>query len=94
MFEGKVDTNALDSPWLDHLEGYFYIHNFSIVRKITFALQKSYSCVKHWQDSHYVQNFKNISIACEIEPTWGDFVDAYYPVGNYNNQYMRWTTLH
>jgi hypothetical protein len=30
-------------------------------------------------------------------PTWVDFVDAlkeqYYPVGNYDDQYMRWTTL-
>jgi hypothetical protein len=31
------------------------------------------------------------------EPTWDIFVDAikeqYYPVGNYEDQYMRWTTL-
>jgi hypothetical protein len=32
----------------------------------------------------------------EAEPTWDFFVDAikeqYYPVGNYEDQYMRWTT--
>jgi hypothetical protein len=32
-----------------------------------------------------------------VEPTWDFFVDAvkeqYYPVGNYDDQYMRWTTL-
>jgi hypothetical protein len=32
------------------------------------------------------------------EPTWDFFMDAvkeqYYPVGNYDDQYMRWTTLH
>jgi hypothetical protein len=32
------------------------------------------------------------------KPTWDFFVDAvkeqYYPVGNYEDQYMRWTTLH
>ena len=31
------------------------------------------------------------------DPTWYFFVDAvkeqYYPVGNYEDQYMRWTTL-
>jgi hypothetical protein len=31
------------------------------------------------------------------DPTWDFFVDAvkeqYYPVGNYEDQYMRWTTL-
>jgi hypothetical protein len=32
------------------------------------------------------------------EPTWGFFMDAvkeqYYPVGNYDAQNMRWTTVH
>jgi hypothetical protein len=32
-----------------------------------------------------------------VEPTWDFFVDAvkeqYYPIGNYEDQYMRWTTL-
>jgi hypothetical protein len=32
-----------------------------------------------------------------VDPTWDFFVDAvkeqYYPVGNYEDQYMRWTTL-
>jgi hypothetical protein len=33
----------------------------------------------------------------EAEPTWESFVDVvkeqYYPIGNYENQYMKWTTL-
>jgi hypothetical protein len=32
------------------------------------------------------------------EPTWAAFVDAlkeeFYPIGNYDDQYMRCTTLH
>jgi hypothetical protein len=32
-----------------------------------------------------------------VEPTWDFFVDAvkewYYPIGNYEDQYMRWTRL-
>jgi hypothetical protein len=34
----------------------------------------------------------------EVEPTCNFFMDAfkeqYYPMGNYGDQYMRWTTLH
>jgi hypothetical protein len=33
----------------------------------------------------------------EVKPTWDSFMDVvkeqYYLVGNYDNQYMRWTTL-
>ena len=33
-----------------------------------------------------------------VAPTWDSFWDAikeqYYPVGSYENQYTRWTTLH
>jgi hypothetical protein len=32
-----------------------------------------------------------------VEPTWDFFVDMvkkqYYPIGNYEDKYMRWTTL-
>jgi hypothetical protein len=34
----------------------------------------------------------------KAKPTWESFIDAikeqYYPVGNYEDQYMRWTTLY
>jgi hypothetical protein len=34
----------------------------------------------------------------EAEPTWEYFIDVvkeqYYPIGNYEDQYMRWTMLH
>ena len=33
----------------------------------------------------------------ETNPTWGSFVDAvkeqYYPMGNYDDQYTKWTIL-
>jgi hypothetical protein len=33
-----------------------------------------------------------------VDPTWEFFVDVvkeqYYPIGNYEDQYMTWTTLH
>ena len=40
VFEGQIDADALDK-WLNLLEGYFSIHNFSEKEKITFALLKA-----------------------------------------------------
>ena len=39
LFEGKIDADALDN-WLNVLEGYFSVDNFSNREKITFALLK------------------------------------------------------
>jgi hypothetical protein len=40
VFEGQIDADALDK-WLNLLEGYFSVHNFSDKEKITFALLKA-----------------------------------------------------
>jgi len=40
VFEGQIDANALDK-WLNLLEGYFFVHNFSDKEKITFTLLKA-----------------------------------------------------
>ena len=39
VFEGQIDANVVDK-WLNLLEGYFFIHDFSSREKITFALLK------------------------------------------------------
>jgi hypothetical protein len=39
IFEGRIDTNVVDK-WLNLLEGYFSIHNFSNRENITFAVLK------------------------------------------------------
>jgi hypothetical protein len=78
------------------LEGYFYVHNFSDRENITFALLKALPHVKHWWKTYW----EKISIedygVYGVEPTWDFFMDAikehYYTVGNYEDQYMRWTT--
>jgi hypothetical protein len=79
------------------LEGYFSIHNFSDREKITFALLKDLPHVKHWWETYSEQSFTEESGIYGVEPTWDFFVDAikeqYYPIGNYEDQYMRWTTL-
>ena len=96
VFEGQIDADALDK-WLNLLEGYFSVHNFSDKEKITFALLKALPHVKHWWETYWEQSSTEESGIYGAEPTWDFFVDAvkeqYYPVGNYEEQYMRWTTL-
>jgi hypothetical protein len=47
IFEGQIDANAIDK-WLNLLEGYFFVHNFSNREKITFVLLKVIPHVKDW----------------------------------------------
>ena len=47
LFEGKIDAYALDN-WLNVLEGYFSVHNFSNREKITFSLLKEVPHVQNW----------------------------------------------
>jgi hypothetical protein len=47
IFEGQIDEDAVDK-WLNLLEGYFSVHNFSNREKITFALLKAVPHVKDW----------------------------------------------
>jgi hypothetical protein len=96
VFEGQIDAEALEK-WLTLLEGYFSVHNFSNKEKITFALLKALPHVKHWWETYWEQSSTEESGIYGADPTWDFFVDAvkeqYYPVGNYEDQYMRWTTL-
>jgi hypothetical protein len=52
VFEGHIDADALDK-WLNLLEGYFFVHNFSDREKITFTLLKSLPHVKHWWENYW-----------------------------------------
>jgi hypothetical protein len=96
IFEGQIDADALEK-WLNLLEGYFSVHNFSDRENITFALLKALPHVKHWWETYWEKSSIEESGIYGVEPTWDFFVDVvkeqYYPVGNYEDQYMRWTTL-
>jgi hypothetical protein len=96
IFEGQIDADALEK-WLNLLEGYFFVHNFSNRENITFTLLKALPHVKHWWETYWEKISTEESGIYGVEPTWDFFVDAvkeqYYPVGNYDDQYMRWTTL-
>ena len=45
IFEGKIDADAVDK-WLNLLEGYFSVHEFSIREKIVFTLLKATPYIK------------------------------------------------
>jgi hypothetical protein len=96
IFEGQIDADALNK-WLNLLGGYFSVHNFFDREKIAFALFKAFPHVKHWWETYSEQSSTEESGKYGVEPTWDYFVDAvkeqYYPIGNYEDQYMRWTTL-
>jgi hypothetical protein len=47
IFEGQIDADVVDK-WLNLLEGYFFVHNFSNREKITFSLLKFVPHVKDW----------------------------------------------
>jgi hypothetical protein len=96
VFEGQIDVDALEK-WLNLLEGYFSVHNFFDRENITFTLLKALPHVKHWWETYCEKISTEESGMFEAEPTWESFIDVvkeqYYPVGNYEDQYMRWTTL-
>jgi uncharacterized protein YfeS len=65
--------------------------------KITFTLLKSLPHVKAWWEGYWERYTMDESMPFGREPTWEAFVDSlkeeFYPVGNYDDQYMRWMTL-
>jgi hypothetical protein len=96
IFEDQIDADSLDK-WLNLLEGYFSVHNFSDREKVIFILLKALPLVKHWWETYWDKSSTKDSGIYGVDPTWDFFVDVvkeqYYPIGNYEDQHMRWTTL-
>jgi hypothetical protein len=73
------------------------VHNFSDRENITFALLKVVPHVKDLWDTYSEQRAIEESAIFVVSPTWDSFQDAikeqYYPVGSYEDQYTRWTTM-
>jgi hypothetical protein len=55
LFVGQIDTYSLEK-WLNLLEDYFSIHNFSDKGKITFVLLKALPHIKHWWGTYWETN--------------------------------------
>jgi hypothetical protein len=96
IFEGKIDGDFIDK-WLNLLEGYFFVHNFSNREKITFVLLKFIPHVKDWWETFYEQKETEETSLFIVMTTWESFRDAikeqYYPVRSYDDLYTKWTTL-
>ena len=51
IFKGKIDPDVIDI-WLNLLEGYFSVHDFSDWEKIIFSLLKATPHVKDWWETY------------------------------------------
>jgi hypothetical protein len=96
IFEGQVDAYVV-YKWLNLLEGYFYVHNFSNREKITFAVHKVVPRVKDWWETFCEKKETEGPSLFIVKATWESFKDSikeqYYPVRSYDNFYTKWTTL-
>eukprot|EP00253_Pinus_taeda_P035110 PITA_35110 len=96
IFEGQIDADVVDK-WLNVLEGYFFVHDFSSQEKIIFALLKVAPHVKDWWETYCKQKDGSTDSLFSVAPTWNSFRDAikeqYHPVESYEDQYIKWTML-
>jgi hypothetical protein len=96
IFEGQIDGDVIDR-WLNMLEGYFSVHDFSDRERIIFALLKATPHVKDWWETYWEQRSEGEPSLFLVASTWNSFRDAikeqYYPVGSYEEKYIQWTTL-
>jgi len=96
IFEGQIDTDGVDK-WLNLLEGYFSVHNFSNRENITFALLKVVPSVKYWWETFCEQKEIEGRSLFTFVVTWeylkDDNKEQYYPFKSYDYLYTKWTTL-
>eukprot|EP00253_Pinus_taeda_P020621 PITA_20621 len=96
IFEGQIDADAIDK-WLNLLEDYFSIHEFSSREKIVFSLIKAAPHVKDWWETYCEQKDESTGSLFSATPTGNSFRDAikeeYYPIGSYEDEYIKWTML-
>jgi hypothetical protein len=59
--------------WLNLLEGYFLVHNFSDRENITFSLLKVIPHVKDWWDTYFEKRAIEESTIFVVAPTWDSF---------------------
>ena len=89
IFEGLIDADVVDS-WLNLLEGYFSVHDFSNRENITFSLLKATPHVKDFWETYCEKKDVREPSLFLATPTWNYFWDAikekYYLVGRYDNK--------
>jgi hypothetical protein len=96
IFEGEIDADIVDK-WLNLLEGYFSIHNFSNRENITFALLKVIPHVKYWWETFCEKKEIEETSLFSVTTTWESFRDSvkdkYYTIRSYDDLYTKRTAL-
>ena len=91
IFEGQIDADVIDR-WLNLLEGYFSVHDFSNREKIIFTLLNVTPHVKDWWETYCEKTDETNPFLFSAVPTWNSFRDAikeqYYPMGSYEDKYI------
>ena len=72
IFEGQIDADTVDI-WLNLLEGYFSVHDFSDREKIIFALLKVSPHVKDWWETYCEKKDETKPSLFSAIPTWNSF---------------------
>jgi hypothetical protein len=72
ILDGQIDADAVDR-WLNLLEGYFSVHEFSDREKIIFALLKATPHVKDWWETYSEQEGEGEPSLFSAAPTWNSF---------------------
>jgi hypothetical protein len=68
IFDGKIDVDLIDR-WLNLLEGYFMVHDFSDREKIIFSLLKATPHVKDWWETYCEEKDKEEPSLSSTVPT-------------------------
>ena len=91
IFDNQIDANFVDI-WLNILEGYFSVHDFSDREKIIFALLKATPHVKDQWETYCEKMDEREPSLFFAAPTCNYFQDAikeqYYPMGSYEDMYI------
>ena len=72
IFQIQIDAHAIDR-WLNLLEGYFSVHDFSDWVKIIFALLKATPHVKDWWETYCDKKDETKPSLLSSIPTWNSF---------------------
>jgi hypothetical protein len=72
IFYGQIHTDAVDR-FLNLLEGYFSVHDFSNREKIIFSLLKATPHVKDWWETYYEKKDKEEPSLLSVIPTLNSF---------------------
>jgi len=68
IFKGQIDVGTI-GKWLNLLQGYFFVHEFSSLEKIVFALLKVAPHVKDWWETYCEQKDENTDTLFLSAPT-------------------------